>query len=154
MGHRCLVLTAALFVLAPGRAATAPQDEALDGLRVEALLTVGAKYHYGGQSPETGFDCSGLVAHVYERAWGLELPRSVREQALVGKPVRRLRDLEPGDLVFYNTRNSPFSHVGIYVGDGRFVHAPRPGKRVRADRVNNPYWRARFSGARRLTPPE
>lgn len=72
----------------------------------------------------------------------------------VGKPIKRLQELEPGDLVFYNTRNSPYSHVGIYVGDGRFVHAPRSGQRVRAESVDSPYWRARFDGARRVGRPD
>ena len=119
---------------------------------LQALLTVGARYHYGGKSPETGFDCSGLVAHVYERAWGIAVPRSTEEQRSAGHAVRRA-DLEPGDLVFYNTRNRPFSHVGIYLGDGNFVHAPRPGQRVRVESIDTPYWRTRFNGARRLDPP-
>ena len=110
------------------------------------------RYHYGGASPDTGFDCSGLVAHVYERAWGLSLPRRTEEQRRIGRAVKR-SDLQPGDLVFYNTRNRPYSHVGIYLGDGNFVHAPRAGRRVRVERVESPYWRARFSGARRLDPP-
>jgi len=109
-------------------------------------------YHYGGASPQTGFDCSGLVAHVYESAWGMALPRSTEGQRHVGRAVKRSQ-LLPGDLIFYNTRNRPFSHVGIYLGDGNFVHAPRPGQRVRIERVDNPYWRARFDGARRLDPP-
>jgi len=92
------------------------------------------------------------VAHVYERAWGIELPRSTAEQRHIGHPVKRAEP-RPGDLVFYNTRKRPFSRVGIYLGDGDFVHAPRPGQRVRVESINNPYWRARFSGARRLDPP-
>jgi cell wall-associated NlpC family hydrolase len=150
---RLLFLTALLIGLWPGITAASPDPEALDSPKFHALLALGANYRYGGSSPETGFDCSGLVTHVFERAWGLILPRSALEQAAIGKPVRRLKELEPGDLVFYNTRNSPYSHVGIYVGDGRFVHAPRPGKRVRAESVDSPYWRSRFNGARRLTPP-
>ena len=119
---------------------------------MHALQTVGVKYRYGGRSPETGFDCSGLVAHVFERAWGIVLPARTDALKSVGRTVR-LRDLQPGDLVFYNTRNRPFSHVGIYIGDGRFLHAPRTGARVRVERVETAYWRARFNGARRLDPP-
>jgi len=141
----------ALVAPAAAVAAQAPRDYGL-AAAVEALVTVGARYHYGGSSPDTGFDCSGLVAHVYERAWGIELPRSTAEQRYLGRAVKR-SDLQPGDLVFYNTRQRPFSHVGIYLGDGDFVHAPRRGQRVRVESVNNPYWRARFSGARRLAPP-
>ena len=118
----------------------------------EALVKVGIHYRYGGASPEQGFDCSGLVAYVFERAWGVSLPRSTAKQRSVGRAVKRTQ-LEPGDLVFYNTRNRPFSHVGIYLGDGIFVHAPRRGQRVRLENIDNPYWRARFSGARRLEPP-
>lgn len=119
----------------------------------QALLTVGTPYVRGGSSPEAGFDCSGLVAHVYLQAWGVELPRSTRGQRWVGKPVN-LAELEPGDLVFYNTRGRPYSHVGIYLGDGRFIHAPRPGARVRVERIAVRYWRARFNGARRVAPPD
>ena len=153
MRHNALFICAFLIGVAPQPTLASPDPEALDSPRFHALLALGAKYRYGGSSPEAGFDCSGLVAHVFQRAWGVLLPRNAQGQATVGKPIRRLHELEPGDLVFYNTRNSPYSHVGIYVGDGRFVHAPRPGKRVRAESVDNPYWRARFNGARRLEPP-
>jgi cell wall-associated NlpC family hydrolase len=141
-----------LVALAPGMALASPDPEALDNPKFYALIALGAHYHFGGDSPETGFDCSGLVTHVFQRAWGLALPRRVHEQAKFGKPIPR-HQLEPGDLVFYNTRNSPYSHVGIYVGDGRFIHAPRRGARVRAERVDSPYWKPRFNGARRLAPP-
>lgn len=158
MRHKLLFLIAFLFalVIGPGAGSAfgSPDPEALDHPKFHAVLALGTQYRYGGSSPETGFDCSGLVTHVFERAWGVLLPRSAQEQATVGRPIKRLKDLQSGDLVFYNTRNSPYSHVGIYVGDGRFIHAPRPGKRVRAESVENPYWRARFNGARRLAPPE
>ncbi len=153
MRYKALFLCAFLMAGAPWPTLASPDPEALDSPRFHALLALGAHYRYGGRSPETGFDCSGLVAHVFERAWGLLLPRQSKNQASVGEPVGRLQDLQPGDLVFYNTRRSPYSHVGIYVGDRRFVHAPRPGQRVRAESVDNPYWRARFNGARRLAPP-
>ena len=91
---------------------------------LQARFAVGTPYRYGGSEPRTGFDCSGLVAHVYERAWGLALPRTTAGQRHVGHAVKRAQ-LQPGDLVFYNTRNRPYSHVGIYLGDGQFVHAPR-----------------------------
>ena len=153
MRHKLLLLAALLLGCASLPAAASPDPEALDSPKYHALLALGVKYRYGGDSPHAGFDCSGLVAHVFERAWGLTLPRSAADQAAVGVQVRRLAELEPGDLVFYNTRGARYSHVGIYVGDGRFIHAPRPGRRVRADSVHNPYWKARFNGARRLTPP-
>ena len=154
MRHRLAFLCALLLGLAP--ACEAASDEAVAARgdpRAHALAVLGVKYRYGGSSPETGFDCSGLVAYVYERAWGLALPRNTLEQSLVGRRVR-LRELEPGDLVFYNTRNRAFSHVGIYLGERRFVHAPKPGARVRIDSLDTPYWRTRFSGARRLNPPQ
>lgn len=110
---------------------------------------IGTQYRWGGRDPKVGFDCSGLVAHAFEVAWGLELPRSAREQSQAGRPVR-LAELRPGDLVFYNTRRRPFSHVGIYVGEGRFVHAPRSGARVRIESMKTSYWRSRFNGARRI----
>lgn len=118
---------------------------------MHALETVGTKYRLGGRSPETGFDCSGLITHVFERAWGVLLPPGTAALSKVGRPVRKI-ELQPGDLVFYNTRNRPYSHVGIYLGDGRFLHAPKPGARVRVESLS-PYWRQRFDGARRLDPP-
>jgi cell wall-associated NlpC family hydrolase len=154
MGHKFL-FTFALAVLLAGTTPAASAQTSRDyrlAAAVEALFMVGVRYHYGGSSPETGFDCSGLVAHVYERAWGIAVPRNTEEQRAFGRPVK-LADLQPGDLVFYNTRNRPFSHVGIYLGDGDFVHAPRPGQRVRVESIRSPYWRARFNGARRLDPP-
>ena len=153
MGHKLLFPIVFLFGLGPAPAVASPDPEALDTPTFHALRALGAHYQRGGSSPEIGFDCSGLVTHVFERAWGILLPRNAHAQAAVGKPIGRQRDLEPGDLVFYNTRNRPYSHVGIYVGDGRFVHAPRPGKRVRAERMDHPYWRARFNGGRRLPAP-
>jgi cell wall-associated NlpC family hydrolase len=146
-------LTVLLIALAPSVAIASPDPEALDSPKFHAVLALGAHYRYGGHSPETGFDCSGLVTHVFQRAWGLLLPRRADQQARLGQAVGKLQELEPGDLVFYNTRNSPYSHVGIYVGDGNFIHAPRRGKRVRAESVDNPYWKSRFNGARRLAPP-
>jgi cell wall-associated NlpC family hydrolase len=140
------------LLLAPALVYASPDAEAVGHPKFHAELMLGAYYRYGGASSDDGFDCSGLVAYVFERAWGLSLPRRTEEQAKLGKPIRR-RDLAPGDLVFYNTRNRPYSHVGIYIGDGRFIHAPRSGKRVRAERLDSPYWKARFSGARRLSPP-
>ena len=153
MRHKLLFTCAFLLTLSSaGSARAETSDDYRFAAALQALVTVGVRYHYGGASPDTGFDCSGLVAHVYERAWGLSLPRRTEEQRRIGRPVKR-SDLQPGDLVFYNTRNRPYSHVGIYLGDGNFVHAPRPGQRVRVESVESPYWRARFNGARRLDPP-
>jgi cell wall-associated NlpC family hydrolase len=144
MRHKTLFL-AALFAAWLG----APPAMAQDRASLEALAAVGTPYVRGGDTPERGFDCSGLVVYVYRNALGMHLPRSVAELKAVGKPVR-LRELAPGDLLFYNTRNAPYSHVGIYIGGGRFVHAPRPGARVRVEEISKAYWRARFNGARRI----
>ena len=117
-----------------------------------ALRVLGARYRLGGSSPRTGFDCSGLVTHAFEQAWGVTLPHNVQAQSRIGIPVKRSA-LQPGDLLFYNTLNRPYSHVGIYLGEGRFIHAPRPGKLVRVESLQSSYWSARFNGARRVTPP-
>jgi cell wall-associated NlpC family hydrolase len=154
MRHKFLFTCAFLALLGSTgvRASTESAKEYRMAAALQALFAVGVRYHYGGNSPDTGFDCSGLVAHVFDRAWGIAVPRSTQEQRNVGRAVKR-SDLQPGDLVFYNTRNRPFSHVGIYLGDGNFVHAPRPGQRVRVESIDTPYWRTRFNGARRLDPP-
>jgi cell wall-associated NlpC family hydrolase len=128
--------------------ATTERDRPL----IHALQALGVQYRYGGRSPENGFDCSGLIAHVFARAWGTLLPAGTEALSKVGTAVKR-KELEPGDLVFFNTRNRPFSHVGLYLGDGRFVHAPRRGAFVRVESAETAYWRTRFNGARRLDPP-
>ena len=148
-----LLFTCAFLLAAQAAGASTPgAGEYRRAAALQAQDAVGTPYRYGGASPQTGFDCSGLVAHVYEQAWGMALPRSTEGQRHVGYAVKRAQ-LLPGDLVFYNTRGRPYSHVGIYLGEGNFVHAPRRGQRVRIESVNNPYWRARFDGARRLDPP-
>ena len=118
---------------------------------LQALLAIGLDYRSGGRSPATGFDCSGLVVHVYEQAWGIHLPPDTRGQSQAGVPVS-LAELQAGDLVFYDTLKRPYSHVGIYIGDGRFVHAPRTGAQVRIESLRAAYWSKRFNGARRVVP--
>ncbi len=115
----------------------------------EVLSTLGVDYRRGGASPSAGFDCSGLVAYVYRQAYGIELPHYTRAQSRVGTSVASSA-LELGDLVFYNTERQPYSHVGIYLGDGRFVHAPKPGSPVRIEKMASSYWSKRFDGARRV----
>ena len=123
-------------------------------LAMNALSVIGINYRYGGNNPETGFDCSGMVRHVVRNALGLDLPRTARDMAQFGKRIP-LDDLKPGDLVFFNTMRRAFSHVGIYLGDNRFVHAPSTGGQVRIEDMSARYWVARFEGARRLpTEPE
>jgi cell wall-associated NlpC family hydrolase len=118
-------------------------------IALAALSQVGSPYAWGGHSPTTGFDCSGLVAYVYRRTSKLVLPRVASAQARSAAPVD-LDDLRAADLVFYNTLGEEFSHVGIYIGQERFVHAPATGSWVQIARVSAPYWRSRFSGARRV----
>ena len=117
---------------------------------IQALAAAGVPYHRGGQSPASGFDCSGLVAHVFQEAYGIRLPHNARAQSRMGRPVSPNR-LQAGDLVFYNTER-PFSHVGIYLGDDRFIHAPKPGASVRVESMRSRYWERRFDGARRIDP--
>ncbi len=118
-------------------------------IALAALSQVGTPYAWGGHSPITGFDCSGLVTYVYRRTSKLVLPRLASAQARSAQPVD-LNDLRAADLVFYNTLGDEFSHVGIYIGQERFVHAPATGSWVQIARVSAPYWRSRFSGARRV----
>ena len=118
-------------------------------LVIQAMGFLGVPYKKGGTSEEKGFDCSGFVRHMYEKSVGLVLPRRAEEQAKVTEEISR-SELKPGDLVFFNTLKRTFSHVGIYVGDGKFIHAPRPGKAVRVDDMREAYWQQRFNGARRV----
>ena len=125
------------------------QDAMLNDLAFYAMSLDGTPYQWGGESPDSGFDCSGFVRHVFQHSVSLDLPRTSRELSRTGVWVPQAQ-LHPGDLVFFNTTSRAYSHVGIYVGEGRFVHAPRVGKNIRVDSVHNDYWRARYNGARRL----
>ena len=114
-----------------------------------AMGALGARYAPGGGSPKTGFDCSGLVAYVYAEALQFRLPRTTSGLSRTGLRIAA-RDLRPGDLVFFNTQWRPYSHVGIYIGDRRFIHAPSSGGAVRIDDMRQRYWSRRFDGARRV----
>ena len=114
-----------------------------------ALKMLGKPYRYGGASPSRGFDCSGLVQYSYRRA-GVKLPHSTEAQLRLSRPVRRA-ELRRGDLIFFDEKGGENSHVGIYLGDGTFVHAPSSGKTVRRDRLDSPYWRKHLSELRRLS---
>ncbi len=116
---------------------------------INALSLTGIKYKFGGNSPETGFDCSGFVRYVFHNAANLTLPPTARAISQLGKTVKK-DDLQPGDLVFFNTLKSAFSHVGIYIGDNKFIHAPSSGKVVRVENMQAGYWSSRFNGAQRL----
>lgn len=111
---------------------------------------IGTPYHYGGRSPRTGFDCSGFVQYVYYHSRGVNLPRRAVDMSRVGRRIRAT-DLRPGDLVFYNTNGKPYSHVGIYVGNARFIHSPRSGERVEIVSMKNHYWQSHYDGARRVS---
>lgn len=115
-----------------------------------ALSLVGIDYRYGGDTPEQGLDCSGLIHYAFQEVTGVVLPRTSRELSRIGKRVGA-QDLEPGDLVFFNTRRRAFSHVGIYLGDDRFIHAPSKGGEVNVAVLSARYWRQRYDGARRLS---
>lgn len=128
----------------PGRNASRSPE-----LLLQAIAAVGFDYQRGGKSMATGFDCSGLVAHVFKEAYGVLLPHNAKAQSERGRFVPS-KDLEAGDLVFFNTDKQPFSHVGIYLGDGRFIHAPKPGAVVRTENMQLAYWRTRYDGARRI----
>ena len=118
-------------------------------LVVRALSLLGVDYKFGGNTPETGLDCSGLVRYVFHEAAGLILPRRAEEISQAGETIGR-EQLVPGDLVFFNTLRRSFSHVGIYIGGGRFVHAPSRGGEVRIESLSASYWQRRFNGARRM----
>lgn len=117
-------------------------------LVLNAMGFLGVPYRRGG-SDDNGFDCSGFVRSMYEQTLGKALPRSAREQAEATEKIDK-KDLQPGDLVFFNTMRQTFSHVGIYVGDNKFIHSPRPGKQVKVEDMRQSYWLSRFTGARRV----
>ena len=116
---------------------------------MKAFSLTGIKYTWGGKTPETGFDCSGFVSYVFRNAVNLTLPATARAISQIGKTVKK-GELQPGDLVFFNTLKSAFSHVGIYIGDNKFIHAPRTGAAVRVENMQNSYWASRFNGGQRL----
>ena len=134
---------------APSRLLSSVRDTASD-LVLSAMNFLGVRYTRGGNSVENGFDCSGFTRHIFEMSVGLVLPRRADEQAKMNSllPIRK-DELKPGDLVFFNTMRATFSHVGIYVGEGKFIHAPRTGSAVRVEDMRDAYWSKRFTGARR-----
>lgn len=145
-----VLLLSMLAVLLTQPAQAAPADD----ISMYAVSLVGSPYRLGGTSPDSGLDCSGFVDHVFQQVAGIRLPRDSRA---ISEATQRLdeSDLQPGDLVFFNTLSHAFSHVGIYLGDDRFVHATssRTGS-VMISRLSDPYWHERFDGARRVVAPE
>jgi len=149
---KLLILPLLLFLGACSTAPTrqyAASDDQMNELVMYTVSLADTPYHYGGNSVANGFDCSGFVDHVYRHSLGITLPRTSRGISKVGKPVSA-DELSPGDLVFYNTQHASFSHVGIYVGDGKFVHSPRTGESVRTEDMRLRYWETRYDGARRI----
>jgi cell wall-associated NlpC family hydrolase len=132
---------------------SAPQaalHEPASGVVVAAMNYLGVRYTRGGNGFEQGFDCSGFTRHLYAHSLGVNLPRRSDEQARSpGLGTVERAELQPGDLVFFNTLRRSFSHVGIYIGEGRFIHAPRSGAEVRVEDMRASYWAQRYDGARR-----
>jgi cell wall-associated NlpC family hydrolase len=131
---------AQVAVAAPAKVARHVRDRAT-GLVIAAMNFLDVPYRYGGNTAESGFDCSGFTRFMFSRFIGLERAKNLRSVAR--------QDLAPGDLVFFNTRRRAYSHVGIYVGDGKFIHAPRTGAVVRIESLRSSYWARRYNGARR-----
>ena len=140
---------------APNKTLTALKDlrDKTSDLTINAMSMLGIKYKRGGNSAENGLDCSGFVRLVFKNSTATELPRTAKEISNKGDKVEP-NDLQPGDLVFYNTLKKSFSHVGIYLGDNKFIHSPSAGGRVRIESMNVSYWKKRFNGARRINEDE
>lgn len=178
-GPRPLCLLAAALLLAGSAARAAPESDPVTRLLADkgllaaaaepglvqqmrdrasdmvlsAMNFLGVRYRRGGSTADDGFDCSGFTRHIFEMSLGLVLPRRVDEQASAPGLVSVKRDdLKPGDLVFFNTLKRTFSHVGIYIGDHKFIHSPRSGGEVRVEDMRFAYWTKRFTGARRAEP--
>jgi len=131
------------------KAATEKAWHSAQDIAIYALGMIGVNYKFGGNTPDGGLDCSGLVRYVFQQVTGVTLPRTAREMGRMGEKVA-MKDLMPGDLVFFNTRRFAYSHVGIYLGDNRFIHAPNRGSEVEIVAITDAYWRKHFNGARRL----
>ncbi|MGN6231590.1 MAG: NlpC/P60 family protein [Trinickia sp.] len=121
-------------------------------ISIEAMSLIGVPYRWGGNTPDSGFDCSGLVRYIVGRAADVDLPRTTADMSRRGEAIEP-DEIAPGDLIFFNTTGRPHSHVGIYVGKLRFVNAPSTGGTVRLDYLTNPYWAKHFDGIRRVAPP-
>lgn len=145
--RRTVLWMMALLLAACGGSVAPRQAAGGEEVALFALGLLDTGYRFGGKNPEAGVDCSGMVSYVFERAAGRTLRGSAADMARGGRSVS-LTDARAGDLLFFNTRDRPASHVGIYLGDGRFVHAPATKGQVRIDRLDNPYFAARFEGAR------
>ena len=149
-----VLLTGCASVQAPRPAmveAPRPPSPRRNDVVLFAMGLLDTRYSRGGRGPATGFDCSGLVSHVFQEATGLRVHGTSAELGQKARPVPA-DQIQPGDLVFFNTTGEKYSHAGIYVGQGRFVHAPSAGGTVRLDYITSPYWAAKFTEARRMVP--
>ncbi|TAM50270.1 MAG: peptidoglycan endopeptidase [Paraburkholderia sp.] len=142
----------ALRTMPPGSPRFVDHSIGREEISIQAMSLVGIPYHWGGNTPDSGFDCSGLVRYVVARAADVELPRTTADMSHRGESIEP-DEVAPGDLIFFNTTGRPHSHVGIYVGKLRFVNAPSTGGTVRLDYLTNPYWAKRFDGIRRVAAP-
>jgi len=146
-----LFCSLAILVLVGCASQPSKETQVRGDIATYALSLLNAPYVWGGQDIETGFDCSGFVSHVYRKAAGIDLRGNAASMAKAGRIVNKSEVLT-GDLVFFNTTGKPASHVGIYVGDNKFVHASNPRTGVRVDRLDNKYYAARFEGTKTLLP--
>lgn len=127
-----------------------PGEEAAGDLLLQAMSLIGVAYRFGGNSPETGLDCSGFIQYVFKKSLRVTLPRTAAGMAQVGREIER-DELKAGDLVFFNTRGFRYSHVGIYLGNNKFIHSPRTGKNIEVANMSQSYWTGRYNGARRVS---
>ena len=141
--------TPKLFSSAILSSATSVVVDKTESLINNAMQLIGVRYRWGGNTPQSGLDCSGFVRYVFNDTFGFLLPRKSAQMSKVGLEITK-EELRPGDLVFFNTMRHAFSHVGIYVGDNKFIHAPSRGKSIRVDDMTKTYWDKRYNGARRL----
>ncbi len=151
---RNLLVVPLLVFLAACSSSRPPEEHYRPGGTGEEVIPyaktlIGIPYHYGGESPSTGFDCSGFVRHVFRHTKGITLPRTAEGISHVGMRVKG-NEMRPGDLVFYSTQGTPYSHVGIYLGNARFIHSPSTGKRVEIVDMSMRYWQEHYNGARRI----
>lgn len=135
---------------APDAAAQEPANRFAQDIMLQALGLIGVTYRWGGNSPETGLDCSGFIKYVFQQSLNIALPHNAFAISRLGEDVDK-DALKPGDLVFFNTLGRRFSHVGIYLGDDRFIHSPSKGSKVQIVRLSDAYWAKRYNGARRVT---
>lgn len=132
-------------------ASDSASDDFMADLLVNAVSLIGIPYRYGGTSPATGMDCSGFLNYIFKQSLKISLPRTAAEIAKVGSAISRT-ELKPGDLVLFNTTGRANSHIGLYMGNDQFIHAPRTGRNIGIDSLNNSYWKKHYTGARRIKP--